>query len=276
MSERFGDIMDKRPIGVFDSGLGGLTFVKELKTIMPNEDIVFFGDTGRVPYGTRSRDTIELYARQDAQFLLSKDVKFIVAACGTVSSVAPNTAIGLPVPFLGVVEPTAAAAVNATKNHKIAVLGTPATINSGAYNKSLLALDKSLTVTCVKCPLFVPLVEEGLINRDEEITILAAKMYLEPIIESGADTVILGCTHYPLIAPIIADNLGDSVTLISAGGATAHECKRIILENGLENDSTANGRYSYFVTDSPSSFEKTAKLFLQEEVGTAVSRVYVG
>ena len=268
--------MDKSPIGVFDSGLGGLSFVKELKTIMPNEDIVFFGDTGRVPYGTRSRDTIETYAKQDERFLLSKDVKIIVAACGTVSSVAPNTADDLPVPFLGVVKPAAVAAAKATKNGKVGVLGTNATINSGAYNKALLEIDKSLQITCVACPLFVPLVEEGLISRDEQITILAAERYLENIISAGVDTLILGCTHYPLIAPIIADILGDSVTLISSGGATAHACRDLILNSGLQNDEDRKGAYSYYVTDSPENFKKTAKLFMQEEVSEAVSRVYVG
>lgn len=268
--------MDRRPIGVFDSGLGGLTFVKELKSIMPNEDIVFFGDTGRVPYGTRSRETIELYARQDEEFLLSKNVKMIVAACGTVSSVAPNTGDSLPVPFLGVVEPTAAAAVAATKNKIIGVLGTSATISSGAYNKALLAFDSLLSVTGVDCPLFVPLVEEGLISRDDQITILAAKRYLKSIIASRADTVILGCTHYPLIAPVISDVLGGGVTLISAGRATAHECKRIITERGLQTDNDKGGNYTYYVTDRPESFGKTARLFLQEEVGAAVSRVQVG
>ena len=268
--------MDNRPIGVFDSGLGGLTFVKELKTIMPNEDIVFFCYTGRVPYGTRSRETIEMYARQDEEFLLSKDVKIIVAACGTVSSVAPNTADDLPVDFLGVVKPTAKAAVNATKNGKIGVLGTPATIKSGAYNKELLKLDRTLSITGVECPLFVPLVEEGLINRDDQITILAAERYLKSIISAGADTVILGCTHYPLIASIIGDILGEGVTLISAGGATAHECKSIIEQKGLQTDRTTGGSYSYYVTDRPENFANTAKLFLQEEVSEAVSRVHVG
>ncbi len=268
--------MDKRPIGVFDSGLGGLTFVKELKTIMPHEDIVFFGDTGRVPYGSRSRDIIELYARQDEEFLLSKGVKMIVAACGTVSSVAPNTGNNLPVPFLGVVEPTAAAAAAATKNKTVGVLGTAATVRSGAYNKALLSIDRSLSVVGVECPLFVPLVEEGLIGRDEQITILAARRYLKSIIESKADTVILGCTHYPLIAPIIGDILGGGVTLISAGRATAHECKRLIEQSNMQTDSEDQGNYAYYVTDRPESFKKTAALFLQEEVGAAVSRVQVG
>ena len=164
--------MQNKPIGVFDSGVGGLTCVKELRKLLPNEDIIYFGDTGRVPYGNRSNQTINKYARQDADFLISKNVKAIIAACGTVSSVATSLGDSLSVFFTGVLEPTAKAAVNATKNGKVAVIGTTATIKSGSYERLIKSIDPKITTITQDCPLFVPLVENGFVDRSNNITLL--------------------------------------------------------------------------------------------------------
>ncbi|MBQ2675912.1 MAG: glutamate racemase [Clostridia bacterium] len=267
--------MSDRPIGVFDSGLGGLTVVRELKRLLPNEDIVYFGDTGRVPYGTRSSQTIEQYAREDESFLLSKNVKMIIAACGTVSSVAPHTGDELPVPFLGVVGPAADAAAKATKNKKIGVIGTSATIASKAYEKALLQHDDSFQITAVDCPLFVPIVESGWIDRNDQVAIFTAKRYLEPMQQAGVDTLILGCTHYPLLSDIIGDIMGSGVTLISAGAAAAESAAHKLKQDNLLTDKSGSGKYDFYVTDRPDGFQKIASLFLQEDIGANVSQVAI-
>ena len=186
-------------IGVFDSGLGGLSAVKEFLRVLPQEKIIYFGDTGRVPYGTRSRDTIKKYAVQDTNFLLKNNVKMIVAACGTVSSVAGDLLREtLPVPYTGVVNPTAYTAVRVTRNGKIGVIGTAATVNSHSYKLRLQKLEPKLSVYEQACPLFVPLVENGVIDRCDIITMAVVARYLSPLKEKGIDTLILGCTHFPL------------------------------------------------------------------------------
>ena len=262
--------MDNRPIGVFDSGLGGLTVVRALSKLLPDENIVYFGDTGRVPYGTRSETTIKQYAKQDAEFLLSHDVKMIIAACGTVSSVAPKTGDSLPVPFLGVVAPAAKEAVKATKTKKIGILGTSATIKSGAYEREIKALDPNLQTTSTDCPLFVPLVESGWISPDDEITTLTVKRYLKDVKNAGVDTLILGCTHYPLLIPFIRKEMGEGVTLISAGDAAAKQAEILLREGGLCG---GEGKTEFFVSDTPSGFSKIASLFLQKEIGDKVTQV---
>ena len=209
------------PIGVFDSGVGGLTAVKELRALLPHEDIVYFGDTSRAPYGNRSRDTILRYARQDVNFLLSQKVKMIIAACGTVSSVAASMGQSLPVPFTGVVTPTCRAAVKATKNKRIGVIATAATIDSGSYRKELNALHPEIQVFEQPCPLFVPLVENAFIDPGDQVTNLVAQRYLSGLRGAGVDTLILGCTHYPIISAIISKAMGDQVTLIDSGRETA-------------------------------------------------------
>lgn len=268
--------MDSRPIGVFDSGLGGLSVVKELERILPNESIEYFGDTGRVPYGTRSRETIRAYAIQDEEFLLSKDVKMIIAACGTVSSVAADTAISLPVPFLGVVEPAAKAAANATKNGRIGVTGTSATISSGAYEKCLKSINPDFEIISVDCPLFVPIVESGFIDKDDELTYIAAKRYLDKIAGFGVDTLILGCTHFPLISDTISRVMGENVTLISAGKSAAVECAKLLEENDMLCLSKAKPSRNFYVTDRPEGFYKTADLFFSGEFNGEVSQVAIG
>ncbi|MBR7132686.1 MAG: glutamate racemase [Clostridia bacterium] len=257
---------DRRAIGVFDSGLGGLTVVKELAKALPNEDIIYFGDTGRVPYGTRSRDTIRKYAAEDEAFLLSKDVKLIIAACGTVSSVAADTAENLPVPFFEVVTPAAREAVSLTKNGKIGVIGTAATIKSARHEKNIKALMPEAQVTATSCTMFVPLVEEGWHNSEDIIVLETVKRYLSDIVKSGCDTLILGCTHYPVLSDAIQKVVGRDVRLVNAGTATAEAVKEYLNKNGIATDKKDNGVYRFFVSDKPESFRNIASSLLGETV----------
>ncbi len=262
--------MDNRPIGVFDSGLGGLTVVRQLMRRLPGEDIVYFGDTGRVPYGNRSRETLEKYARQDCRFLLGKNVKRIIAACGTVSSVVPQVLDCLPVRASGVVEQAADAAVRATRSKRIGVLGTQATIHSGAYQRRIGQQMPEAAVFPQACPLFVPLVENGWIDRNDEVTILTARRYLAPLREAGVDTLILGCTHYPLLAPIIGDIMGRTVTLIDAGETAAADCERRLRQEGSLSGKAQGGQLHFYVTDRPQDFTKVASMFLGCEITSEV------
>lgn len=270
---------DSRPIGVFDSGLGGLTAVKELIHALPGEDIIFFGDTGRVPYGTRSFETIEKYARQDESFLLSQNVKLIIAACGTVSAVALNTRRELPVPFIEVVNPAAAAAVKVTKNRRIGVIGTTATIKSGSYTRCLKSILPEVEVVSNDCPIFVPLVEAGWIDKNDCVTIETAKRYLKPMIDGNVDTLILGCTHYPVIKQIIADIMGDGVSLINTGEQAAISAARYLKEHDMLSDKTSDAVNHFFVSDRTDSFSQTASIFLGSDITGSVERVdidYIG
>lgn len=255
---------DNRPIGVFDSGLGGLTVVRELTRILPKEKIVYFGDTGRVPYGNKSRNTIKKYASQDERFLLSHDVKIIIAACGTVSSVAKDTSLLLPVPFVEVVSHAADAAVRATKNKKIGVIGTAATIASGSHKNHILNLCPTAQVTVNSCPLFVPLVEEGIVARDDIIVKTAAERYLKPMLDADVDTLILGCTHYPVLREVIGDVMGDGVTLINMGEATALYVKDFLSNRDMLCD-TACGENEFFVSDKSDSFSAMANTLLEKD-----------
>lgn len=262
---------DSRPIGVFDSGLGGLTVVRELKRLLPNEDIVYFGDTGRVPYGTRSNDIVKKYAREDEKFLLSQNVKMIIAACGTVSSVAYMTADDLPVPFLEVVTPAAKAAVNVTKNSRIGVIGTPVTVKSRSHARAILRLMPDAVIAANSCPLFVPLVEEGWISSDDSVTLEVAKRYLSPLTHGNVDTLIMGCTHYPAIRNIIAKVMGEGVTLIDPGTATAFEVKNHLEKNNMMNEN--GGNCKYFVSDRPDTFSKIAQILMGESIEDGVKQV---
>ncbi len=256
---------DSRPIGVFDSGLGGLTVVKELKKHLPFENIVYFGDTGRVPYGTKSKETIVKYAIQDEHFLLQKNVKLIVAACGTVSSVAAHTGDNLPVPFVGVVEHSVKAAVKATKNGKIGIIGTAATINSGAHEKEITKLMPSAQVFANNCNLFVPIVEEGWTHQNDAVAVETAARYLEPLKTAGVDTLIMGCTHYPVLEPIIAKIMGDSVTLINMGEATAVYVAQLLKEKNMLRQED-NPSYNFYVSDKHKSFRSQAEILLDSEI----------
>ena len=255
--------MDQRPIGVFDSGVGGLSVVRELCRLLPGEDIVYFGDVGRVPYGTRSREVIYRYASEDLRFLRDRNVKLIIAACGTASSVIDSALTDrLPTPYTGVIEPTARAAAAATRNKKVGIIGTDATIRSGSFVRALHAIDPAIETVGQGCALLVPLVENGYIDFENKVTRLVLEDYLRPIRESGADTLILGCTHFPLLAPIIGDMLGEGVTLIDSGAATAGYIRELLRQTGLENPRTEGGVQRYYISEHTETFARTAELFL--------------
>lgn len=260
-------------IGVFDSGLGGLTAVRELRRILPGENIVYFGDTGRVPYGTRGRDIIVEYAKQDIAFLLSKGVKAVIAACGTVSSTLPaEVAASLPVPYMGVVESAARAAVLATKTGRIGVIGTPATVASGSYPAAIRRLMPGAAITATACPLFVPLVENGYFGVQNPVTRLVAQDYLKDVKSAGVDTLILGCTHYPLIAPVLVDLMGPGVTLVDVGRAAAQSARHMLERTGLLR-TPRQGKVEYYVSDSTEQFDRLAHIFLGEYAGGSVQRI---
>ncbi len=265
--------MDNRPIGVFDSGLGGLTAVRQLMEVLPDEDIIYLGDTGRVPYGGRSKDTIIKYAKQDMAFLTSFDIKAIVIACGTVSTVAFSAIEGkYGVPIIAVVDPAVQKAVDSTKNKKIGLIGTVASINSKAYEKMLLEKMPDAEIFSAACPLLVPLVENGRVNRGDIMIETAISEYLEPIKAKGVDTLILGCTHYPLIGSVIADFMGEGVSLISPGAETAYYVEKLLKGNELSAESGRKASCSYYVTDSVEGFSDAASLFLNTDVRGEVSK----
>ncbi len=261
-------------IGVFDSGLGGLSAVKEFLHVLPNEKIIYFGDTGRVPYGNRSRDTIIKYAFQDTNFLLENNVKMVVAACGTVSSVAGKALESkLSVPYTGVVNPTAFTAAHKTSNGKIGVIGTAATIGSHSYKKRLKKLNSEFEVFEKACPLFVPLVENGFICRDDQIVRLVIRRYLSELKDRGIDTLILGCTHYPLLREAISDYMGDKVALVDSGYETAVYAAKILKEQNLLNDENSVKKPEFFVSDTPDDFENVAGLFLGRNMEHTVTQI---
>ncbi len=263
--------MSELPIGVFDSGLGGLTAVRELMRLLPGENIVYFGDTARVPYGSRSEDTIRAFASQDLRFLLSQDVKAVLVACGTVSSVAlPELQRMTSVPVIGVVGPTAQAAAHATKNGKIGILGTAATVKSGSYKGALEAINPAFSVTSQACPLFVPLVENGYLEG--QITRLAASEYIAPLREAGVDTVILGCTHYPLLKPVLAELLGPTVTLIDSGRQAALELAEVLRQKD-QLSAAAVGSHRYYVSDTVNNFSAIAGMFLHQNIDGKVQQI---
>ncbi len=264
----------RNAIGVFDSGLGGLSAVKEFLHVLPNEKIIYFGDTGRVPYGTRSRSTIKKYAFQDAAFLLKNNVKMIVAACGTVSSVAgKELEESLPVPYTGVVNPTAFSAAKKTKNGKIGIIGTCATISSHSYKQRLQKLNPDFEVFEQACPLFVPLVENGIIDRNDKITQLTVERYLSELKSNGIDTLILGCTHYPLLKDAVSDFMGDGVTLVDSGCETALYAAKILKEQNLLNDDEGVKSPEFYVSDTPDGFESVAGLFLGRDMEHTVNQI---
>lgn len=266
--------MDNRPIGIFDSGVGGLTTLQELSHIMPNESIVYFGDTGRVPYGTKSNETIQKFALQDMRFLQSKDVKLLIAACGTVSSVLPlEVANTIPLPYVGVPKYAAAAAQKATKNGKIGIIATTATIKSGAYEKALLGLDDGLKVFANACPLFVPLVENGFTDVENAVTLLVAKQYLAELQQAGVDTLILGCTHYPIIKALIGSVMGKNVTLIDSGQEAARGAAEYLTQSGQLNHSKSPAIYNYYVSDTVEEFMKNATAILQKPINGSVEKI---
>ena len=264
----------KEYIGIFDSGLGGLTNVKELHKLMPNENIIYFGDTGRVPYGTRSNDIILKYTRQDLRFLLSFPIKAVIVACGTVSSVALDIVKDeVPVDIIGVVEPTVEEAIKVTRNKKIGIIGTEGTIKSGSYKNKILNIDKDIEIYDMACPLFVPLVENGYLKS--EATKIIATDYLKSIKDAGVDTLILGCTHYPLLSEVISEVMGDNVTLISPGVETAKYSARLFEEKNITNKDNTTGTIDYYVSDDVDKFSYLASMFLNDEITTNVKKINI-
>lgn len=249
------------PIGVFDSGIGGLTVARELMRQLPGESLIYFGDTARVPYGPKSPDTVLRYSREITSYLRERGVKAVVVACNTATAHAlVALREELPFPVIGVVEPGARAAVGATRRSAIGVIGTVGTIQSGAYERAIRALTPDATITARPCPLFVPLVEEGWL--DHEATRLVAHEYLSPLAEHHIDTLVLGCTHYPLLKPLIAEVLGPDVALIDSAEQTAAETRRVLGQRGLLAPAGATPTRHYIASDNPQQFLRMAQRFL--------------
>lgn len=260
----------QQAIGVFDSGIGGLTVVRALMERLPFENIVYFGDTARVPYGVKSVETIAHYTTQIAQFLLEKNVKLLIIACNTMAAVAAQTVRDMSsVPVLDVIEAGAWAAVQASKTHQIGVIGTPTTVNSNTYARAIHSLTQDARVYSQACPLFVPLVEEGWL--DHEVTRLTAQEYLKPVIAEHIDTLVLGCTHYPLIKPLLQAVMGDGVKLVDSAEAMANRTAALLTELNLANTSHIPPRYEYYVTDVPVKFQTIGERFL----GRSLSHLHV-
>jgi glutamate racemase len=253
------------PIGIFDSGIGGLTVVKELTKMMPKEDLVYFGDTARVPYGTRSAKLIKKYSLEDAAFLEQFNIKLLIIACNTASAVAVDLLkSSLIIPVTGVIEPVVSAALTISKNKRIGVIGTTATINSQAYNEQIYMREPEADVYGQPCPLLVSLVEEGWV--DDEITRLTIRKYLKPLLDEGVDTIILGCTHFPVIKDLIQDEAGPLISLIDSGQETAKLVKDMLENMEIEANKKSEGSFKCFVSDIPNKFEEVGKRFLGEPV----------
>ena len=257
---------DSRPIGVFDSGIGGLTVVKALRDLLPDENIFYLGDTARVPYGGKSPVTVERYSREMTEMLVAEDVKVIVIACNSASAVAlPNLEETLSVPVVGVIKPGAQAAVAATRKRHVGVIGTRATIKSGAYERAIHALDPKIEIIARPCPLLVPLIEEGWLN--DELTDRVIARYLEPLVEEGIDTLVLGCTHYPLLADAIARFLKGKVKLVDSARNCAKAVEQLLDRQSLDAPGESKGVLQVALTDAPDTFLNVAREALQLEIG---------
>lgn len=249
------------PIGIFDSGVGGLTVYRAVAERLPRESLIYLGDTARIPYGTRSRDTIQRYALEDAGFILSKNVKAIVIACNTASSFASDLLRQrYSVPILGVIRAGSQRAAAATRNGRIGIIGTEATVASQSYERTLKAIRSDLEVFARACPLFVPLAEEGWIEHS--VTRQVAEEYLSELREQGIDTLVLGCTHYPILRQVIQQVMGDDVTLIDSGEAVAEVVTEMLAKEELTCTGTTSRQEQFFVTDSAARFRRVAELFL--------------
>lgn len=252
------------PIGIFDSGIGGLTVVKEILKILPNESIYYLGDTARVPYGIRSPETVTRYAVENTEFLLSRKIKLIIVACNTVSSTSIDTLTErTAIPVLNVLGPGARAALRQTENKRIGVIGTDATVSSNAYQEAITLSDSSVTVFGRACPLFVPLVEEGW--TEGTVVRMVASEYLNELKEYGIDTLVLGCTHYPLLKPVIAEIM-DGVALVDSAVETAVTVRETLSSLELLNSGNGEKERRIFVTDSPEKFQKVGERFLGSNI----------
>lgn len=261
----------RRPIGVFDSGIGGLTLVKALVEELPSESVVYFGDTARVPYGTKSKSTIVRFSLENVELLLRFDVKCIVVACNTSSSLAlPTLRKYFKVPIIGVIRAGALAAVRRTRNKRVGVIGTRATVESRAYETAVARVDPAVTVYSQSCPLFVPLVETGWLNGS--VCRMVSEQYLKPLQRHRIDTLILGCTHYPLLAPTIQRVMGGGVALIDSAKETVAEVRGMLMGADLLCDQHVKPRYRFFVTDEPDHFTQLGEQFLGRSI-RSVERV---
>lgn len=259
------------PIGVFDSGVGGLTVVREIMRNLPNEEIVYFGDTARVPYGSKSKETVTRYSRQIVRFLHSKEVKAIVVACNTASAYALETIKKeLDIPIIGVVEPGARVACETTVNDRIGVIGTEATVHSGIYTSFIRRQKPDVQVVSKACPLFVPLVEEGWLK--DPITMEVARRYLEELLQYDIDTLILGCTHYPLLRSTVQKIVGDKVNLVNPAYETARDLKKLLERENLSNPDTETDpsemSHRFYVSDAADKFNKFANSILPYDIDT--------
>ena len=263
-------INPKNPIGVFDSGIGGLTVFKALMEQFPFENIIYFGDTARVPYGVKSVETISMYAKQITEFLLHQNVKLLIVACNTMSAVAYQAIENLSsVPVLDVVDAGARSAVVEKKNKCVGVIGTPTTISSNAYTRAISAYDPEIRIFSQSCPLFVPLVEEGWL--DHQVTRLTAQEYLKPIMANNIDTLVLGCTHYPLLKPLLQDVLGYRTILVDSAQAITYRAGELLKKNNLLNKKEKPPEYQFYITDVPIRFQVIGERFL----GRALSNITV-
>ena len=279
MSTRFSK-MEKgelpfQPIGVFDSGTGGLTVVRALRDLLPHEDIFYIGDTARLPYGGKSRQTIERYSIELSGLLLAEGAKMIVVACNTASSLAvPRLQELLKIPVVGVIVPGARAAVKVTRCGNVGVIGTKSTIQSEAYERTIRALDPEIRVTSRACPLLVPLVEEAWL--DEEITREVLHRYLDPLIATGIDTLVLGCTHYPLLAGLIEEVAGPGIRLVDSAKNCAVAVRQTLIERGIKSTKRTRGRLDVALTDGSNSFLPTAERVLRLEIDSVETRIVQG
>jgi glutamate racemase len=255
-----------KSIGIFDSGVGGLTVLKEVVKALPQEDIIYFGDTARFPYGTKSPETVVRYSLEIASFLMKRDIKLLIVACNTASAVSLEALQShLSIPIVGVIEPGARRAVSTTKSGKVGVIGTEGTIRSSAYAKAIKRLNPAVEVITRACPLFVPLAEEGW--TDNEVARLTARTYLGGLKEEGIDTLVLGCTHYPILKGTIAEVMGTGVHLVDSAEETARSVAEILRGKGLLRPSAESGNHHYFVTDVPAGFVRVGNRLLGGRLG---------
>ncbi len=255
----------RKPIGVFDSGIGGLTVLKEITARLPGEDLIYFGDTARVPYGTKSRETVTRFSTEIVESLLSLDVKMIVVGCNTASALALTALRGsFNIPIVGVIRPGAEHAVKNTRNRRIGVIGTRATIRSGAYESEIHDLDPNIEVFSQACPVFVSLVEEGW--TEHAATRLIAEEYLSPLKEMEVDVLLLGCTHYPLLRSLLQEVMGDTVEIVDSARSSALAGERVLACEGLANTRPAEGETLFYVSDMAEQFRILSSRFLGHEI----------
>jgi len=258
-----------KAIGIFDSGVGGLTVLREIIEALPQEDTVYLGDTARVPYGTKSPETVVRFARQITSFLVSRDIKLLVVACNTASAVSlEELQAEFDIPIVGVIEPGALQAAAVTRSGKVGVIGTAGTIRSSAYTKAIKRINPDIEVITAECPMFVPLAEEGWV--DNAVARLTAEIYLQNLKGSGVDTLVLGCTHYPLLKGVISEVMGDTVKLVDSAEETARVVKDILAARGETRPAQERGNHHFFVTDVPAGFIRVGNRFL----GGALGDVY--